>query len=101
MGGAWHSWDTSGGSAPVRLWVADVDGTSWACVDWDGEQAEQFAIQQYGPRRLWDEVTAAHGWWCARGRPAVDRYGMTVSPEGRHTPWVDSPDTPVPGGERT
>ncbi|MGW6867537.1 methyltransferase domain-containing protein [Streptomyces sp. NPDC054901] len=101
VGGAWHSWDTSGESAPVRLWVADVDGSSWACVDWDGEQAEQFAVQQYGPRRLWDEVTAAHGWWCARGRPAVDRYGMTVSPDGRHTPWVGSPDTPVPGGERT
>ncbi|WP_412076130.1 methyltransferase [Streptomyces xanthophaeus] len=93
--GLWHSWDTSGESAPVRLWIAEVDGPSWASVDWDGQQSAQFTVQQYGPRRLWDEVTAAHGWWCEQGRPAVNRYGMTVSPDGRHTPWLDSPNLTV------
>ncbi|MFJ9339164.1 methyltransferase [Streptomyces sp. NPDC101733] len=99
--GAWHSWDTSGEAAPVRLWIADVDGPSWASVDWDGKQAERFAVRQAGPRRLWDEVTAAHSWWSTQGRPAVGRYGMTVRPDGRHTPWLDTPAVPVPQAERT
>ncbi|MER5773631.1 methyltransferase [Streptomyces sp. NPDC002039] len=96
VAGAWHSWDTSGEDSPVRLWIADTDGPSWASVDWDGAQSAEFTVRQYGPRRLWDEVTAAYGWWWAQGRPAVDRYGMTVGADGRHTSWLDSPDLAVP-----
>jgi len=95
--GTWHSWDTSGEYAPVRLWLADISGHSWASVDWDGEQARQFTTQQYGPRRLWDEVSSSHVWWHAAGRPAIGRYGMTVSPDGRHTSWLDSPASPLAG----
>ncbi|MCX4692628.1 methyltransferase domain-containing protein [Streptomyces sp. NBC_01408] len=92
----WHTWDTSGEHAPVRLWLADITGDSWASVDWDGMQAKTFATGQYGPRRLWDEIAAAHSWWSAAGRPGVERYGMTVTSDGRHTPWLDAPTATVP-----
>ncbi|WP_330334365.1 methyltransferase [Streptomyces sp. NBC_00536] len=100
--GVWHSWDTSGDEVPVRLWLADVadadadGGASWACVDWDGQQAVAFGTRQFGERRLWDEVEAAYGWWAAAGRPEIRRYGMTIEADGWHVPWLDSPGTPVP-----
>ncbi|MFE3553727.1 methyltransferase [Streptomyces sp. NPDC059193] len=94
--GVWHSWDTSGEHAPVRLWIAGTDEDSWAYVDWDGNQAETFATGQFGPRRLWDEITGAHAWWSAAGRPDAGRYGMTITSDGRHTAWLDAPTTTVP-----
>ncbi|MGW6412441.1 methyltransferase domain-containing protein [Streptomyces vinaceus] len=92
----WHSWDTSGEDAPVRLWLADTGGDSWACVDWDGHQARTFATGQFGTRRLWDEIASSHAWWSAAGRPHVARYGMTVTAEGLHIPWLDTPAATVP-----
>ncbi|WP_331719289.1 methyltransferase domain-containing protein [Streptomyces sp. NBC_00158] len=94
--GAWHSWDTSGEHAAVRLWLADAAGGSWASVDWDGQQAASFDTRQFGPRRLWEEVERAHAWWIAAGQPGVERYGMDVANDGRHTSWLDSAETPVP-----
>ncbi|MDJ0386216.1 rRNA adenine N-6-methyltransferase family protein [Streptomyces sp. G-G2] len=92
----WHSWDTCGAEAPVRLWLADLTGSSWASVDWDGRQSAAFATRQFGVRRLWDEVEAAYAWWAAAGRPEVGRYGLTVTADGRHTPWLDAPGAPLP-----
>jgi protein-L-isoaspartate(D-aspartate) O-methyltransferase len=66
----------------MALTVAD-GGTAWAShihhtVDAsDGE----FAVQQFGPRRLWDEVEAAYRWWVGAGRPDAHRWRFTVSPD--------------------
>ena len=46
---------------------------------------------QYGPRRLWDEVSAAYLRWARLGRPALDRFGLTITPDGQHL-WLDTPD---------
>ncbi|MFD7914392.1 hypothetical protein ACFV30_27345 [Streptomyces sp. NPDC059752] len=43
-----------------------------------------------GPRRLWDEITAAYRRWEELGRPSVDRYGLTMTSGGTAV-WVDSP----------
>ncbi|WP_346041840.1 hypothetical protein [Actinomadura chokoriensis] len=32
--------------------------------------------------------------WADAGRPAIDRFGITVTPEGQ-TIWLDSPDNLV------
>ncbi|MFJ5101031.1 methyltransferase domain-containing protein [Streptomyces sp. NPDC088554] len=93
--GAWYSWDTEGGTAHTRLWLADTSATSWASVDYDGRQTETFAVAQYGPRRLWDEVAAARERWLLAGAPDIGRYGLTVAP-GVQRAWLDTPDTPVP-----
>jgi len=48
-----------------------------------------------GPRRLWEDLQAAHQWWIDAGRPEPHRFGITVTPTGQ-TFWLDSPNNPVP-----
>ncbi|WP_329355936.1 hypothetical protein [Streptomyces anulatus] len=76
------------------LWTYSGDGQSWASADYE-PGAESFEVVQSGPRRLWDATEAAHAWWDARGRPDVERFGLTVSREGQRA-WLDTPDNPVP-----
>ncbi|WP_067005365.1 methyltransferase domain-containing protein [Streptomyces cellostaticus] len=89
----WHAWheqpDVPG--VEVRLWLATTDATSWAAVDWDGTcGTDLYTVWQYGPRRLWDEVEAVYAWWTERGRPPVERFGLTVAPEGQRA-WLEDP----------
>ncbi|MFE6129525.1 methyltransferase domain-containing protein [Streptomyces sp. NPDC056437] len=93
--GTWFAWDSSGEHAPARLDIADDTTTSWATVDYDGRHADRFTVTQGGPRNLWDEIAAAHARWEQLGRPTVDRYGLTITPDGTSTLWVDSPTTPA------
>lgn len=44
------------GSGEFTLWL--IDGASWASVDYEPDSTE-CPVDQYGPRRLWDEVEAA------------------------------------------
>ncbi|MFD9567073.1 methyltransferase [Streptomyces sp. NPDC059994] len=90
--GAFFSWDTTGEHAPVRLCIEDATSASWATVDYDGTHTTEFTVTQTGPRRLWDEIAAAYASWTNNGRPGVDRHGLTVHADGRHTLWLDSPD---------
>lgn len=78
------------------LWLRDKAVSSWATVDYEPGR-EVFEVYQGGERRLWDEVTDAYAWWESHGRPGFDRFGLTVTPEGSHTPWLDDPDTPILG----
>ncbi|MFD5097555.1 methyltransferase domain-containing protein [Streptomyces albidochromogenes] len=99
--GAWYAWDPATDAAHTRLWIADTTATSWAAIDYDGQQASTFAVSQYGPRHLWDEVETAYRQWTALGQPGVHRYGMTVNPDGTPTPWLDCPGQPLDGLPRT
>ncbi|MEU3447789.1 methyltransferase domain-containing protein [Streptomyces thermolilacinus] len=92
---AWHDRPVVDGIAS-RLWLATTDATSWAAVDWDGHSHERFTVWQHGPRRLWAEVEAAYRWWRGAGRPGPGRFGMTITPDGTHKPWLDRPDRKVP-----
>jgi len=79
------------GARPV--WWYGLTDRSWACVMFrDGDTAR---VWQAGPRRLWDEVEAAHRWWEERGRPGHERFGLTVTPEGQRA-WLDDPDDSWP-----
>ncbi|WP_260636665.1 methyltransferase domain-containing protein [Streptomyces angustmyceticus] len=91
----WHEAPDVEGVAS-RLWVATTDATSWAAIDHDGRTHDRFTVWEYGPRRLWSEVEAAHHWWQSNGRPRPQDFGMTVTPDGRHTPWLETPRHPVP-----
>ncbi|WP_351233260.1 methyltransferase [Streptomyces sp. NPDC002133] len=92
--GASFAWDTSGQHAHTRLELEDAGSPSWAAVDYDGRQAEEFTVTQAGPRRLWDEVAAAYARWETLGRPGADRHRLTVGQDGTHTMWVDAADRP-------
>ncbi|WP_309117467.1 methyltransferase domain-containing protein [Saccharothrix sp.] len=49
-------------------------------------------VRQTGPVRLWDAVERAHRRWDDLGRPGWDRLGLTVTPDGHHRVWLDTPD---------
>ncbi|GAA4307335.1 methyltransferase domain-containing protein [Actinomadura luteofluorescens] len=70
------------------VWLIDPWSGSWAAVDHE-PGAERFPVRQSGDRGLWDEVEAAFHWWDALDRPAADRWGLTVRPEGQHI-WLDA-----------
>ncbi|MFE6975681.1 methyltransferase domain-containing protein [Streptomyces sp. NPDC057682] len=68
-------------------WFYSLSDRSWACaLLTDGKEPAR--VWQQGPRRLWDEVRAAHDWWVGRGRPGWGRFGLTVSGGGERV-WVD------------
>ncbi|MBF9071871.1 methyltransferase domain-containing protein [Streptacidiphilus fuscans] len=56
-------------------------------ADWDAPHA---AAEQ-GPRDLWHEIQTAYAWWEAEGSPGLNRLGLTVTPDGEHRTWLDSP----------
>ncbi|MFC8271301.1 methyltransferase domain-containing protein [Streptomyces sp. NPDC057271] len=77
------------------LWTYATDGESWASADFESD-ADEFEVVQSGPRRLWDETEAAHTWWVEQGRPAFERFGLTVGP-GSQTAWLDRASNRVAG----
>lgn len=55
-------------------------------------------VEQGGPRRLWNEMQAAHRWWTEQGRPGPDRFGLTATATGEQRLWLDGPENPVGTG---
>ncbi|MFE3249412.1 methyltransferase domain-containing protein [Streptomyces sp. NPDC059209] len=84
-----HTWDGSDPEATYRIALSDGNG-SWASARYDSWDAPD-AVRQWGPRRLWDEITAARSWWEGRGRPELTRFGLTVTARGRQEAWLDDP----------
>ncbi|WP_051967410.1 methyltransferase domain-containing protein [Kitasatospora mediocidica] len=88
-----HTWDEQDPALTYRMQLTDGRG-SWASVrykEWDDEGA----VQQAGPRRLWDEITRARLWWLEEGKPELTRFGVTVTADGDQAVWLDTPDNPV------
>ncbi|MFI6156162.1 methyltransferase domain-containing protein [Kitasatospora sp. NPDC051170] len=85
-----HCWEAADPSGTHRFQLMDNAG-SWTSVrfrDWDGVDA----VQQAGPRRLWDEVTAARTAWEKDGKPKLTRFGVTVTVGGQQQVWLDDPE---------
>ncbi|MGW3133726.1 protein-L-isoaspartate(D-aspartate) O-methyltransferase [Streptomyces sp. NPDC001123] len=81
-----------GGDRPV--WFYGLDDRSWACVMF--REIGDTDVWQSGPRRLWDEVESALHWWQDLGEPDYDRFGLTVTWDGEHLAWLDSPEASWP-----
>ncbi|MEU8779685.1 methyltransferase domain-containing protein [Streptomyces sp. NPDC048606] len=77
------------GSGEATLWILADDRKSWATVEYEPEVSD-YAVDQYGPRGLWDEIETAHAWWMSLGSPVRDRAGLTVDRTGQHL-WLDEP----------
>jgi protein-L-isoaspartate O-methyltransferase len=91
-----HRWNDADRHGTLRMVLHDGDG-SWASVrykDW----AQPDAVQQAGPRSLWDEVTRAHAWWEDRGKPELTRFGVTATEKGSQEVWLDTPESVVGQG---
>ncbi|MEU4803619.1 methyltransferase domain-containing protein [Actinosynnema sp. NPDC023587] len=79
-----------------ELLLFHVDSGSWATVRTtpDATTAGRFEVRRHGPRRLWDEVETAHGWWVGQGRPSRFEFGLTVTPDDQQV-WLGEPDNTV------
>jgi protein-L-isoaspartate(D-aspartate) O-methyltransferase len=68
-----------------QIWLFHTDG-SWAC-----HNTESMTVEQGGPTKPWDAVQYAHTLWTDLGGPDRNRFGLTITPDGAHLLWLDSP----------
>lgn len=90
---AWHE-DPDVEGVATRLWVATADARAWAAIDYDGQQKDRFTAWQHGPRRLLDELESTWAWYLEHGRPAPERFGLTVTATIQNA-WLDDPSNIV------
>ncbi|WP_330174902.1 methyltransferase domain-containing protein [Streptomyces sp. NBC_01498] len=88
-----HIHDTPDPSATYRIVLSDGEG-SWASARYEAWDAPD-AVRQWGPRRLWDEITMARRWWEEQGCPELTRFGLTLTPDDRQELWLNTPDHPA------
>ncbi|MEE1781637.1 methyltransferase domain-containing protein [Streptomyces sp. SP17BM10] len=77
--------------------LADDGRPVGACL-WDGagsvaELRADGIVCEEGPRALWSDLEAVHRLFVVKGRPARDRYGITIT-AGEQRVWLDDPDGP-------
>lgn len=82
----WRYWPYEQRSGTGIFWLLDFESRSWAKLTHTTPDASdgEFPVRQHGPRRLWDEVHAAHQWWMDHGKPDVDRWRFTVTRHAQH-----------------
>ncbi|MEU1403722.1 methyltransferase domain-containing protein [Streptomyces sp. NPDC005728] len=77
------------------MWFYGLKDRSWACVMFRDGRLEA-DVWQEGPRRLWDEVREALGWWHGADQPDFERFGLTAAMDGSQRAWLDSPENAWP-----
>ena len=76
----WEYAAANGDSDRWCVWFLDPDSRSWARFDYQPD-TDQWPVHQFGPRRLFDEVTAAYRQWQQVGRPSVEQWRFTITPD--------------------
>ncbi|MGH3550130.1 MAG: methyltransferase domain-containing protein [Pseudonocardiaceae bacterium] len=81
----WRYWPFDEDTGAGVFWLLDFESRSWAKLIHTTPDAgdDEFRVHQSGPRRLGDEVHAAHRWWVDQGKPDVDRWRFTVTSHGQ------------------
>ncbi|MEU8547758.1 hypothetical protein AB0C81_12285 [Streptomyces roseoverticillatus] len=85
---------TGAGDRRILLWNGADSFASVCCDGWD----EGDSVLEQGPRSLWGEVLTARSWWDEHGRPAITRFGLTVTIDREHHTWLDAPENRLPRG---
>ncbi len=70
---------------PVASRISAPDG-SWVRVS----HADS-TVTEAGDTSLWATIERVHEQWHGLGEPTWDRFGLTVTADGRHRVWLDSP----------
>jgi protein-L-isoaspartate O-methyltransferase len=84
----WEYVPASDGDGRWRVWFLDAITRSWARFDYQ-PRAGRWPVSQFGPRRLWDEVTTAYQHWNDLGQPPATRWRFTITADSQH---VELPD---------
>jgi len=69
------------------------DDGSWCAVRAQPDEHGAREVREGGPVAIWAAFEAVHVEWEALDRPGWDRLGMTVTRDGWHRVWLDSPDS--------
>ncbi|MEU3600244.1 ATP-grasp peptide maturase system methyltransferase [Streptomyces sp. NPDC006798] len=64
--------------------LLDVEAGSWAALRRDGDR---WIVREGGPEPLWRRVEDRITAWRRAGSPGLDRFLITVGPEGRTITW--------------
>jgi protein-L-isoaspartate(D-aspartate) O-methyltransferase len=73
------------------LWLLDQWSGSWAAIHHQPDQPGPYRVRQYGPRRLFDEVSTAYRSWKAAGNPPAHTWRITITPESQRAELTESP----------
>ena len=67
------------------VWFVDPWSRSWASLTHLTPDAsdDHFAVQQHGPRQLFDEIETAYRWWINTGSPSIGQWCVTITPHGQ------------------
>lgn len=82
------TWPPDPETGAATVWFLDQWSRSWARLDYVPDAAE-YAVHQFGSRRLWDEVEAAYHWWLDAGSPDPGAWRFTINPTGHHLSLED------------
>jgi protein-L-isoaspartate O-methyltransferase len=80
---------TTGDDGRWCVWFLDAGTRSWARFDYQ-PGTQRWPIYQFGPRRLFDEITAAYHHWDHTGRPSAARWRFTVTQHGQRVELADA-----------
>jgi protein-L-isoaspartate O-methyltransferase len=72
------------------VWFLDPATRSWARFDYRSN-TQRWPVHQFGPRRLFDEVSAAYHRWDHAGRPPATQWRFTIAPDGQRVELTDKP----------
>jgi protein-L-isoaspartate(D-aspartate) O-methyltransferase len=73
------------------LWLLDQWSHSWAAIHHQPDQPGPYRVRQNGPRRLFDEVSAAYRGWKAAGKPPSRAWQITITPDGQRAELTGVP----------
>ena len=82
------------------VWFLDPTTRSWARFDYQSD-TQRWPVHQFGPRRLFDEVSAAYHRWDHAGQPPATQWRFTITPDGQRVELTDTTPVSVPTGEAT
>ncbi len=86
----WEYEPATGDDDHWYVWFLDPGSRSWARFDYQ-PQTRRWPVHQFGPRRLFDEITVAYQKWDQLGRPSVMRWQFSLTPHGQHVTLTSAP----------